>query len=209
MGGKWFQPKERIRSIDNATVCSIFSIFNSCYKSGVKDAEYVSDPDLCAYFAATVRVPGVYGRVIHGYTMTTHEWRCHIPSINPKCGISMGAVRYLLSLENYVTSFTCALPVAQEFYIQGLCDYNANPQIHDFTLFDNKKLERWTKDNIKPRKRQDMLIDIQNFCCDRSRIDAEHKGNKSAIGERQYVFFAQAIWYAMQKPFDIFGKNST
>lgn len=180
------------------TVSGIFSIFNSCYKSGVKDAEYVSDPDMCREFASTVREPGVYGRVIHNYTMSKHEWRCHIPTINPYCSIHKEGIRYLFTLENYTTYFACVLPVAQEFYIQGLDDYNVNPTIHNFSMFDNNKSQRWTRKGIIPRHKKLMLFDMQQLCFLRSINDENYKENKDALKRNRYVYFSQAVWAAMQ-----------
>lgn len=199
MGGKWYKKQEeRKRSIDSTTANGLFSIFNSCYKGGVKDAEYVSDADLCCEFAATVREPGVFGRVIYTHTMTPMEWRCHIPIINPRCVIRRTGIKYLFSLNHYMTFFSCALPVAQEFYLQGVEDYNSHPTIHDFAMFDNNRMQRWTKSGIVPRSRQDMMTDMQNFCFERGRNDEGYKGHKYAMSSQRYGWFAQAVWGAMQ-----------
>lgn len=205
MGGKWYsKQKERVRCIDRRVTYSIFRIFNTCYKTGVKDSEYVSDKDLLPSFAEDVRVPGVYGRIIDSRTLNTRQWQCAIPTMNEGCPVSKPAMDYLMDLERYNTIFACALPIAQEFYILGVDDYNKNPTIHDFTLFDNTRTERWTKNGIIGWSKKEMLMYVQNFCLDRTNYEEGYTGNKFVLGKRRYEMFAMALWSGMQDKRDIY-----
>lgn len=199
--------KSRIgRNIGRNVTCSIFRIFNTCYKTGVKDAEYVSDKDLVYSFAEDVRTPGVYGRIIDSRLLNARQWQCAIPTMNDGCPVSRSSMDYLMNIERYNKMFSCALPISQEFYLLGVNDYNKNPTIHDFTLFDNTKTERWTKRGIVGWSKKDMLIYAQNFCLDRTRYEDGHEGNKFTLGKRRYEMFAMALWSGMQDNRDIYMK---
>lgn len=187
--------REKKQVIDRSTAAGIYSLFNACYKTGVKDAEYVSDKGLCGEFKAIVREPGVYGRVIHNYTMSAREWKLHLLNINPFVTLSKAITEYIILISGRTNFYSCLLPIAQEFYIQGLDDYNNHPAIHDFALFDNSRLERWTRKGIVSRKRREILIDIQKFCFERARIDND-SDSKHAFKGKRYNWFAEAVWAA-------------
>lgn len=188
--------KHRISCIEPGTANSIIYLFMSCYKAGLKDAEYVSDQSLCEEFKDTVREPGVFGRVIHDYTMMQREWRISLLYINGERSSSRYERELLQNIQPGKGSLSCVLPISQEFYIQGLDDYNKYPHIHDFTLMDNNKLQAWTRRGIVSLSKNDVIIDIQRFCMDRARID-EERGGKMAIKRYNYDWFACSIWGAL------------
>lgn len=179
--------------MSQGTARAIINILMACYKAGVKDAEYVSDPMLCQDFKNTVKEPGVYGRVIHDYTMNQREWRISLLYINGERA-SSGYLRELLqNIQPGKSYVSCVLPIAQDFYALGLDDYNAYPHIHDFTMMDNTKLQKWTRKGIVSMTTKDVVIDIQKVCMDRARTDEEY-GGKHAIRRVYYDWFAGMLW---------------
>ena len=182
--------------ISRSTARAIINMLMACYKAGLKDAEYVSDPLLCQDFKQSVREPGVYGRVIDDYTMNQREWRISLLYINGARTSSVYTRELLENIQPGKSYISCVLPVAQEFYVLGLDDYNAYPHIHDFTLMDNTKFQKWTRKGIVGMSTKDVIVDIQRACMSRARADEEH-GGKHAIRRYHYDWFAGALWAAL------------
>lgn len=189
---------DKIIVIERSVARGIFNILNTCYKAGVKDAEYVNDHDLCETFANEVRVPNVYGRVKDENLMNAVQWRCAIPLINAGCPLPKASIEFLVCIDKYHKLYQCSLPIAQEFYIKGMEDFNKNPTIHNFVLLDNRRMERWTRNGIKQVTIHDMLITLQELCLKRSINDEQYDGNKFALRRRLYEKFAMSIWGALQ-----------
>lgn len=190
------QKSEKTCLIDWDIARGLFSLYNTCYKTGVMDAHDVQDEGRCVEFARDVREPAVYGRVINNYTMNTKEWKLTLLSFSKGCYMKNKCRNYILWLDgkNY---YSCALPIAQEFYIRGMEDFNKHPTLHKISAIDTPKMELWTADGLQKRTRVDMLADLQQFCFDRGRMD-EASGSKYAFNPKRYEWFSQAIWAAMQ-----------
>lgn len=179
--------------IDKSTARAILYLFMSCYKAGLKDAENVRDDALCEEFKATVREPGVFGRVINDYTVGQKSWRIDLLYINGNRASSTYAYKLLKYMDTVSSIISCVLPISQEFYIQGLDDFNSYPYIYDFDFIDNNRLIKWTNKGIIKASKKDIIIDIQKYCMDRARID-EVSDSKFAINRRNYDFFATQMW---------------
>ena len=176
------------------TANAILGIFNMAYKTGVMDAEDVGDAELYEGFAREVSVPGIYGRVTEYQRYSLHQWRIALLQMNR--GSTMATCRILLSAEMDKSYVNCIFPLAQDFYLLGMRDYNANPTIHDFTLFSSRKMERWTLKGIQRTTKEEILIEIQEACLNRSLLDAENK-NKFSFPRRKYEAFAERMWLAL------------
>lgn len=182
--------------LGRSTARSIIYIFMSCYKAGLKDAEYVSDEALCEDFKETVRHPGVFGVVRKDYTLNQRDWRITLLFINGDKPHSQYDIDLLQNIKLGKSVISCVLPIAQEFYIMGLDDYNSYPQIHDFTLMDNARLQRWTRKGIEKLKLVDIVMFCQKFCMERAAIDAEEK-NKFSIKRLYYELFSISLYTAL------------
>lgn len=175
----------------------LIALYNAMYKLGVMDAERVGSEGICEEFADEVRVPAVYGRVIDGYTVSQKEWCALLLSIAAHSnGVNDETQRFIAQGFFNNTYFTCALPIAQEFYIKGMEDFNAYPYIHDFTKFDNHRMERWTRDGIVPHSRRKLFIELQTLCFYRQRID-NNSDSKKALRGKRYEWFASDLWARM------------
>lgn len=197
-GAGWLSDKNdsATKVIDASTARALLKMFGDCYHTGVKDAFEVGDELVCEDFAREVRVPGVYGRVIHPYKMNIREWGFHIIGLirNATAGdVALAFMRRILK-KNFLT---CALPLAQEFYIWGLEDYNKAPTSVKPILNDgNRTLIRWTKNGIKFLSTNEVLMRMQEFCFMRTRID-EESDSKEALKAQRYDWFSRAIWIAL------------
>ena len=174
----------------------LITLYNAMYKLGVMDAEQVGSDGICEEFSEQVRVPTVYGRVTDGYTMSQKEWCATLMRISAKWRVNDDCQRFLAQSFCNNTYFTCALPIAQEFYIKGMEDFNAYPHIHDFTNFDNSKMERWTRNGIVSWTRKEIFIELQMLCFQRQRIDNDSDDRKALKGKR-YEWFASDLWARM------------
>lgn len=180
--------------ITPSTAYAILSMFNMTYKTGVMDADEISDAELYDGFAHEVSVPGVYGRITEYQRYSLQQWRIVLLQMNRDGALA--ARNLLLGADIDKSYINCMFPIAQDFYLRGIRDYNANPSIHDFTLFSSSKMERWTLKGIQSITKTDMLVEIQEACLNRSLLDAENK-NKFSFPRRKYETFAERIWLAL------------
>lgn len=179
--------------ISKSDAISIISILNGAYKAGVIDAEDVDDECMYDGFADEVSVSGVYGRINRFERLDVQQWRISLLDMNRDNG--KNAINILLCSVIGKKYIDCLYPLTMEFYLMGIKDYNENPTIHDFSLFNNRKLEKWTKNGIKSVSKNEMLIDLQVACLNRSIHDANCK-NKYSFPRKKYETFIQKIWYA-------------
>ncbi len=179
--------------LPRSTALALIGIFMQCYKAGLKDADFVRDSLMCTDFKRSVRVPGVFGRVNGSWDMNQREWRITLLHINSNGYGGKFEVELLQNLIPMRSYLSCALTVAQEFYIKGLDDYNDYPHIHEFSLIDNKRLLQWTRQGLKSINRINMIEEIQRVCMLRARIDDENK-TKFSIRRYYYDWFASEIW---------------
>lgn len=181
--------------IDSTLMNIILSIFNTCYKQGVMDAEDVGDGELYASFEHELSVPGVYGRINDFDRYDIHGWRIQL--LQMLFHKSEAHKNFLLRMDIKKDYINCVFPISLEFYLMGIRDYNANPTIHNFDLFDNDKMQRWTKKGIDRVAKSDIMVWVQSFGFKRSQIDFNNH-RPASFPKKRYETFAQRMWLAMQ-----------
>lgn len=190
--------KERKRTepvlIDIKTLNIIFNIFNTCYKAGVMDAEDIGDAEMYASFEREVSVPGVYGRINSFERYDINGWRIMLLQMLFKN--SDAHKKFLIRAEINKDFINCVFPISLEFYLMGIRDFNTYPTIHDFSLFDNTKFQRWTRKGIVKVSRSDMFVYVQSFGFRRSQIDFNNK-RPASFPKKRYETFMQRLWLAM------------
>lgn len=174
----------------------ITGIFMSCYKMGLKDAEYVGDAELYSSFEKEVSIPGVYGRINSYERYDVQGWRIQILMAMQPLG--RVHIPFLLNMRTRKDFWNCVYPVSMEFYLMGVQDFNGNPTIHDFRDLDNKRMERWTSLGIRHITQSDMMSCIQCFAFRRSMLDSENK-NRNSLSRRRYEEFAQKMWLSFSE----------
>lgn len=183
--------------IDSKLAKGCIRLFNSCYKAGVMDAERVCDEQYCERFKEEVRCAGVFGRVIDEHYMGWHEWRLNLLLIIG-ADVKINHISdFLMRLRINSGYSLCVLSLAQEFYIQGLDDFNAYPVIRDFSLFEGDKLQRWTRQGIVSRTIKTMIIDMQRFCIIRKRVEDASSNKKNPLKSNYYDWFVEDIWASL------------
>lgn len=183
---------------DRKYAIGLIRLFNDCYKTGLRDAESVYDKIMCDELKEEVSEPGVYGFVTKPYRMEQKEWRLHLMLINGTNSRNKNVDNYLSYLTPNSGYFLCVLPIAQDFYVQGLDDFNKNPTLIDLSIIDNNKLIRWTRKGIVDRSMTEIIIQIQDFCFNRKRTAKESESKKS-IKSVYYDWFSEEIWANIQK----------
>ena len=182
--------------IDSIKAKNIIHLFMSCYKAGLKDAEWVNNSLLCEDFKQSVRVPGVYGLVTQNKTYDYKIWRTNLIAINGGVNTPGYLIDLLMLTKANKSLISCIFPLSQEFYILGLDDFNSNPTIHNFAFFDNKKQLKWTKRGIKSLTYKQILSEVQRMCMKRIEIDEEFN-NKYSIKRMNYDRFTRAFYSAL------------
>lgn len=181
--------------IDSSLLNIILNIFNTCYKVGVMDAEDVGDAELYVSFEHEVSVPGVYGRINSFDRYDIHGWRIQL--LQMLFHKSEAHKKFLLRAKINKDFINCVFPISLEFYLMGIRDFNANPTIHDFNLFDNDKLQKWTRNGIERIPKSEILVFLQSFGFRRSMIDFNNH-RPASFPKKRYETFAQRMWLAMQ-----------
>lgn len=177
--------------LDSRVYSFLMKMFIICYKTGVIDAECIGNPTQCEDFKEDVRKPGFYGRVIRGYSMNFEQWKIHLIGLM-RAKRCMAGVDFLYLLSGK-TFYSCALSVAQEFYIRGMDDYNVRPTIHDFTLFDNAKLQVWEGGKIRTLTRKDVMVMAQEICLERDRFIDDDSAVSKYYG-KSFERFSKTLW---------------
>ncbi len=172
----------------------IMSIFNLSYKAGVMDAEDVDDPELYSSYEREMSVSGCYGRINNYQRYDIHGWRIQLLQLMR--GKASSCLNFLLKMDIGKNYMNCVYPLSLEFYMMGIRDYNENPTIHDFYLFDNSRCERWTKNGIVHVSKMELLSFVQEFGFKRSVIDSETR-NKYSMSKHNYETFARRLWLAI------------
>lgn len=186
---------ENPKLIDNTLMNVILGIFNSCYKSGIMDAEDIGDAELYKSFEKEVSVPGVYGRINSFDRYDIHGWRIQMLQMLFRRGKAYKD--FLLRAVINKDFINCVFPISLEFYLMGIRDYNAYPAIHDFSLFDNNHLQKWTKNGIERMSKDEIMVYLQSFGFKRSQIDFNNH-RPASFPKKRYEMFAQRMWLAMK-----------
>lgn len=181
------------RVISKTDKNAVYNILNQCYKAGVRDAEYINDEARCKEFIAATRQPHVYGRVIYDNFFDWKRWRVAIITMQDSRIERDGCILLSNKILTPKSYFACLLPLAQCFYNQGLDDWNSNPTLHDFGIFNGRGMCRWTRKGIEKRSSKSMFVEIQRFAFDISSWSMD-SDNKNALQSRQFDWFCREVW---------------
>lgn len=183
------------------------TLFDVCYKRGVEDARAAHDPYLCEEFIAITNIPGNYGFIcktrLDEISTDTWDIRQFVNELHYLAQYKQvqSGVRALLNTlfktEKQKTYYRIVLDVSQEFYNQGLKDYNANPYSNDMEEFLQTRRMKWGERKLQKRDISDFYSDICIAIYDRQILHEENK-NKHSITRRRFEKFQRAIWGAMQ-----------
>lgn len=177
-----------IKVIDRNTCNAFIRLLDTMYRMGVMDAYKVNDEGECADFIKKTKEPGVFGRVIGGYTMDCNEWQLTLIVEARKKSMHGAMYLYFNRMKKYGQNYlSVLLPIAQDFYNKGLQDYNDNPNAVSLAIFYDKKRTWWSK-NLRKISIFEYIEQIQQTCFARKRSDEEYGGKKALKGSYYDIF---------------------
>lgn len=173
-------------------------LFASAYRAGLIDAEEIGDVNAYNDYETEVSVPGVYKRINEYKSYDVKTWRLKL--------IEMLGDAYKMSSTDMNILFSprlgiqCIFPLSLEFYLLGICDWNDNPSLHDFSVIPRRKMVRWTRDGIKSMTRAGLVTMVQQFCYKRCMIDNGDDKNECSLPKKRYEAFAMMMYYQLNAP---------
>lgn len=171
---------------------AILQLLDDCYKWGVQDAAESQNRALCEGYINKYREPGVFGRVIYGYTVDWREWTLTLNHQARVHSYSGPMSKYFNLMGrfgvNYLSTFIVA---AQEIYIQGLIDYNNKPDRAKVPAFMDRPKVKWDY-RIMPWHARIMIEDVQMMLYKRLHLE-EELGYKPKLKRKQYLNFISSL----------------
>lgn len=163
-------------------IYSIVRLLNHLYKQGVVDASRVDNRIICEDYLDTFYGTGRYGTLQDKIPIHWSEWRARINGMLGKCK-SRNVDALFLQIKTHSGKYAPILPVAMDFYMQGVRDYLAHPYSKYIPAFFKDELRVWDGAHmIKYKsfckvKRSDIGYAAQSFCAERAKLDAEFLEN--------------------------------
>lgn len=176
---------------------AILRIFGDAYKSGLRDAEWVNDAGRCTEHISDTNTNGVYGRVIENRKDTWREWKHRLLLMKDARLANVRAVDLINRIDKPYRVEGCLLPLAQDFYNQGLQDWNDSPIARVFTGLGSMRFPRWTRKGLKNRTFKQMWVDMQTFAFERGNL-YEDAVSASSLTKRKFETFSTAVWRGLQ-----------
>lgn len=182
----------------HAESLAILRIFGDAYKAGLRDAEWVNDAGRCEEHITSTSVDRIYGRVTESRNDSWKEWRHRLLLMKDSRLANVRAVDFIHRIDNHWRIEGCLLPLAQDFYNQGLRDWNENPVSRVFNGLDVMRFPRWTRNGLKNRTFKQMWVDMQTFAFERGNLYEGAKGI-SSLTKRKFEIFSIATWRGLQE----------
>lgn len=186
----------RAFTITHAEALAIIRLMNDAYKAGVRDAEWVNDAGRCSEHIKETQEKGVYGRVTDIDKYEWRRWKHNILLMKDVNFAESRAVEFTSRINNWFCTEGCLLPLAQDFYNQGLQDWNDYPVSRSVLGLESKRYPRWTRKGIKNRHFKQMWVDMQTFAYERSKqyVDVN---SANSLTERKFETFMVQVWKAL------------
>lgn len=195
---------------------SLIQVFNACYKMGVEDAIRIDDTIQCEEFVDKMYAPMRFGRIIHDYEMDWREWKFTLSQIMYYSNkYKNQGIKFLDSIISYGNYLTCALPIAMDFYLQGIRDFVNYPDKCLLVRFKEQEFVKWDR-KLAKIKMDDMVRDVTKFCYSRTHLEQEAYENmlsknknerwkeKRGLSKSAYMNFHKEIWrYTRSKEYKV------
>lgn len=189
----------------------IVDLFDMCYKRGVLDAHQVKDSDMCEEIIRMTDTPGVYGflhkrrdNVFTTETWDERTWCSELWQLLFEKGVRQKAqLQKFISRRMFKPTvyLKCVMHISQEFYKQGLRDFNAEPHFVMIGTFLKRKFMEWNGTKTSDKYRQDFLCRIQLAANDRA-LRSEENPNKYKVMRKNFGIFLLALWRGLQNKQD-------
>lgn len=148
-------------------------LFDQCYKMGIEDAIDINDDIACNDFVARMYAPMKFGRIVHSYEVDWREWKFMLTQlVHRNVRFRQMGIKYFDGIVSYGNYLTCALPIAMDFYLQGIKDYVKFPRKGNFIRFRDKCFMRWG-DKLRKATMDDFVRDVTQFCYERTHLESE------------------------------------
>lgn len=148
-------------------------LFDACYKMGIKDAIEVDNEMQCREFCDKMYAPQKFGRIIYDYEYSWREWKYRLTQIiYDDVMFRNQGLKYFDCITNYGAYLACVLPIAMDFYLQGIKDYVKYPNPSNLLKFESKGFVLWSK-TPKKASMDDFVRLLTGYCFDRIRVDRE------------------------------------
>lgn len=177
---------------------AVLRLFADAYKTGLMDAEWINDIGRCYEHIKSTSEVGVYGRVTEQRFDSWREWMHRV--------LLMGDIRYTrvraVDVVNRIKKKHlidgCLLPLAQDFYNQGVQDWLDAPVSRSFERLTKCYYPRWTRQGIHKRTMKEMWIDMQRFAFERSK---QYEGAEPirSLTPRKFEIFSLTLWTALNE----------
>lgn len=177
---------------------AIIRLMGDAYKAGLRDAEWVNDAGRCNEHIAATQEQGVYGRVTDAENSDWRRWKHCILLMKDIRLANVRAVDFCARITSQICTEACLLPLVQDFYNQGLKDWNDAPVSRQFTGLAVMRYPRWTRKGLRNRTFKQMWVDMQTFALQRS---DQYKGASShkSLTPRKFERFSLETWRALQR----------
>lgn len=182
----------------HAEALAVLRLFGDAYKAGLRDAEWVNDMARCEEHISATREKGIYGRVTEPRHDSWREWKHRLLLMKDMRLANVRAVDLINRIDKPWRIEGCLLPLAQDFYNQGLKDWNDNPVSRVFNGLEIMRFPHWTRRGLRNRTFRQMWVDMQTFAFERG---TDYEGAKSinSLTKRKFETFSLATWRALQE----------
>lgn len=182
----------------HAEALAILRLFGDAYKAGLRDAEWVNDAGRCEEHITSTSEDEIYGRVTEMRFDSWREWKHRLLLMKDARLANVRAVDLINRIDKPWRIEGCLLPLAQDFYNQGLKDWNENPVSRVFNGLDAMRYPRWTRKGLRNRTFQQMWVDMQTFAFERGNL-YEGANSAGSLTKRKFETFSTTTWRALQE----------
>lgn len=185
------------KSYTHSEALAIIRLMSDAYKAGVYDAEWLNDVGICTEHIAETQEKGVYGRVTDKSKSDWRRWKHNILLLKNDKLANVRAVEVTARIKNWFCVDGCLLPLVQDFYNQGLKDWNDNPVSRIFARMDKMTYPRWTRKGARQRSFKQMWVDMQEFAYKRME-QYEDVDSARSLTPRKFETFSISVWAALK-----------
>lgn len=168
--------REIFTPINYYSARGLMRLFDAMYKLGVEDAISIGNESQCEEFCDRMYRAECFGRIINDFEYSWREWKYRLTQVvYEDVMYRKQCLKFFDCISAYSSYLACVMPIAMDFYMQGLKDYAKYPNSANWVKFKEKGFTLWEK---KPRKvtMDEFVRMVTGFCYDRIRIDQEAIG---------------------------------
>lgn len=179
---------------------SLIHLLQRVYKQGILDAIDSNDLFKCKEFVEEMRQTSTFG-FLNTPKMDWREWRFHLIRLGMDTPFGPSCTQYLSLAMQYTGYPAVILPIAMDFYIEGIKDFCSYPNAAALVEFEKKKFPKWGKPKRMRRARTliDIVLEAQAYCFERANMDKHPNGGTKHNGltRSAYLNFSNDIWRNM------------